>query len=238
MDSQAEHTRARGVIAKRRCVVPDLDDDLLHALSTLDEMLTGLRNWREADTFALEPGDEPTAWPAPLNDEAARDALERLAKALRPTQGTEQPLPRWWAGSGHRPGMGERPDDRYEHVPLRFVDLDQADLDTLAAAGQALGLAAQLGASGAGTAAWLSEALYDVSNDLDSAPVDLVSVLARVHGLLDLAWTEDVEQLHRATLAADGDVRLDGPLEAAYERTANRLNDMWTLGNQLQRWLY
>jgi hypothetical protein len=235
MDSQAELTRARGVFAKRRCVVPDLDDELLHALSTLDETLTGLRNWREADAFALEPGDEPTAWPSPLNDEAARDALERLAKAIRPTQGTEQPLPRWWAGSGHRLGMGERPDGRYEHVPLRLVDLDQADLDTPAAAKQTLGLAAQLGASGAGTAAWLSEALHDVSNDLDGTPVDLVSVLAR-------GQTSPGPRTSSCCTArpwpAATTCGSDGPLEAAYERTANRLNDMWTLGNQLQRWLY
>lgn len=221
-------------ITKRHCVVPDLDDELTAALSTLDELFTALRNGRVYDAEALEPGEEPdVVWPAPFDDESARDALERMAKVLRLTQGTEQPLPHWWAGSGHRPGMGERRDGRYEHVPLRFVYLDQADLDTLAAAGQVLGLAAQSRPS------WLCDFLSDVSEGLQSTPTDLVSTLARVHGLLDLAWTDDVELLHRAFMAAHGsDVLLDGPLEAAYERTANRLNDMWALGNQLQRWLY
>lgn len=207
------------VTPTRHCVVPDLDDELLAALSAVDELLTGLRNGRVYDAEMPEPGDEDV-WPVPFDDESPRDALEHVAKIVRLTQGTVGP--RWLTGS-------------YEHVALRFVDLDQADLDTLAAAGQVLGRAAQPGAS----PSWFSDFLNDVSEGLGSTPIALVSMLARVHGLLDLEWTDDVELLHRAFMAAgDDDVQLDEALDAAYSRTASRINGMWALGNQLQRWLY
>lgn len=66
----------------------------------------------------------------------------------------------------------------------------------------------------------------------------LVSLVARVAGLLDLAWTEDAELLRARLEHRVGDVVLTGAEEAAYQRTVTRLNGMWALGSSVDRLVY
>jgi hypothetical protein len=199
------------------CVVPDLDDELTAALSLLDEALSQLAGWLQ------DP--QPPTWPAPLGDRTALDALGRVAFVLRATQGIEGRL-RWIA-----------PDGIYEHVPLRFVHLEESDLATLAAAAHELGRALP---PGTGAADELDQALESAGDAAGVAAVDVVSTLARLHGLLTLEATDDVDRLHTAS-RLDGDghhLVLSSSLEAAYQRTVTRLNGMWTLGDPLSRFVY
>jgi HPt (histidine-containing phosphotransfer) domain-containing protein len=202
-------------VSTRHCVVPtNLGDDLTHALEVLDEALSHLAGW-------LEDEDPPT-WPPSLADGAAADALVRIAAALRPTQGPDDG-PRWFA-----------PHSRYEHAPLRFVDVEQADLDTLAAAAAAMDRA--LHRTGAPD---LAKALESAAAAADVTAVDVVMTLVRLHGLLNLASTRDVEQLHAAAAAAGSrDLILSSAQEDGYQRTVARLSGMWALGDGLEHFLY
>ena len=70
-------------------------------------------------------------------------------------------------------------------------------------------------------------------------PAALVVGLARAHGPLDLADTDDTATLRARLRAAGGaDVVLTPAEEAAYHRLAGRTNAMWTSSNPLDRWLY
>lgn len=68
----------------------------------------------------------------------------------------------------------------------------------------------------------------------------MVSMLARLAGLLDLAATDESELLTRRLRAAapGSDVVLTPAEDAAYRATADRLNGMWALGNGIDRYLY
>jgi hypothetical protein len=157
----------------------------------------------------------------------ARRAAARLWDTVAPTQGERAAdLPRLYA-----------PDGRYEHLPLRFAEIDPDDLATLAAATRALGH--DLAARPHGDTA---DILGDYARGRDgytrTSPAELVTRLARVHGLLDLGWTDDTVLLRGRLAGADGDVVLDVAAEAAYQRTADQLNGMWTAGSGLDRYRY
>ena len=69
---------------------------------------------------------------------------------------------------------------------------------------------------------------------------DLVSVLARLAGLLDLAPTDDTRLLTarlRATPPGTNCVLSDAE-EAAHARTADRMNHIWAHGSGIDRYLY
>ena len=220
-------------MAARWCVVPDLDDELVFALRQAEEALLGLDGWAAGDIADVvddvvdddpdNAGEELPAlqgWVPPLADRAALEAVERIAAALRPTQGPSD-----------RPGLRQLgPDGRYEHTPLRFVLLEQEDLDALAGAAQLLGRHVVLrphselaeGAAAAAAYAGLSSGR------------DLVELLARLHGALDLEWTADAGLLRARVAgpagtgpAAGGDVVFSGAEEAAYQRLVDRFNGMW-----------
>lgn len=191
-------------------IVPDLGEDLLDELAQVEDLLLAL---------APRPGEDTTGLPAGLRDRAAADAVGRLAAAIRPTQGFGPP--RWLA-----------PDGRYEHTPLRFVHVYAGDVEALAAAAAALGAALHRG----------DDVVVQVLEQFsagDRTPADEVERAARVAGLLDLDSTPDgLELLTAADSAGETDLVLSGPLEAAYQRTADRLNAMWAVGDRLSRWLY
>jgi hypothetical protein len=61
-------------------------------------------------------------------------------------------------------------------------------------------------------------------------PADLIAGYARLHGLLDLAWTTDAATVRDQVQAAGPDaleVMLDEPGDAAYRRLAPRFAGMW-----------
>lgn len=208
-------------------LLPDLDDELTHALRQLEELLLTLALWEDGP-------DAPLALPAPLADRQALQALERVAAVVTPTQTR--------AEATAPPGCGRLlgPDGHYEHMPLRLVEVDEQDLAVLAAAAAVLGR--ELATRPHGELAEAMEAGADAARgDYGPAPtpVQLVETLARVHGLLDLAMTADTELL-TARIAGAGrdDVVLTAAEAAAYERIADRFNGMWTLSDPLSRFLY
>jgi hypothetical protein len=70
-------------------------------------------------------------------------------------------------------------------------------------------------------------------------PVQLVEALARAHGLLDLAPTDDTAHLTALLrVAGDSDLVLTAFGEAAYARTADRFSAMWAPHSRLQRFFY
>lgn len=220
----------------RVCVVADLGDESLpHDLVRLEELLITLAVWAEE---AAQPDGDGWTPPGPLAGGAARQAVVRLQRALRPTQ-TRTELgvtareevppagPRWYAADG-----------RYELAAMSFVAVVAADVALLGE------VAAELGRRPGD---------YDVRAAIDQHEEDLphtadarererrglVVTAARIHGLLDLEPTEDTALLQAARAAAGDDAErlvLTVDQEAAYHRTLDRINAMTTLSDPLTRW--
>jgi hypothetical protein len=90
------------------------------------ELLLTLASWEEAPTEP-DPADSGVLrLPAPLARRRALHALNRIQRALQPTQ---------FSASRRRLLA---PDGRYEHLPLHLINLDPHDLELVAAAGHAL----------------------------------------------------------------------------------------------------
>jgi hypothetical protein len=199
----------------RTCRVPDLGDDLAPTLTRAGELFVGL------DAVADEGAELPT--PATLVARVGRQgrpwaaagaAAARLRDAIAPT-------PRARAG----PARLYAPGGRHEHRPLRFVQVDPDDLAAIGAAVAALG--EDLARNPHGDAASLLDQHAHRGPHQWETAADLVEQLARVHGLLDLAWTDDVALLHARLAGTEGNVVLDDAEEAAYQRTTGRLDAMW-----------
>ena len=197
--------------SSRTCVVPDLDDELLSSLNRVNEILLALAGVEEELAEPL---------PEPLAEGRALAAVERIWTALRPTQGR----------GGRSRLLG--PDGHYEHTPLTFVTILTADLAILGAT------AAVLGDHMARHDELICELLTEFARETEDDPAEVVSEITRLHGLLDLAWTEDVQLLYDRITGSTGDVVLTPAEEAAYQRTIDRLNGMWTLGSAVDRFLY
>jgi hypothetical protein len=208
--------------ATRSVLLPDLDIDLTHAMTALEELLLAYAAWEEDDD------GEPAELPAPLAGCAALEALQRLWEAIAPTQGER-------AIKAGTTGRLLASNGQYEFVPLRIMEVDQADIDTLAATARVLG------------DPHAPTVVHEVLADADGQPMvggmsagELVMRTAQLAGLLDLADTDDTKQL-RERLAAAGpadDVVLTRDEEDAYRRTVDRLNAMWALGDPLARFIY
>jgi hypothetical protein len=195
--------------ARRTCVVPDLGDALTGALRSVEELFVALG-------IAAKFRNLPV--PHPLAGGVALGAAVRVAWAIAPTQSARRRvLPRLLA-----------PDGRTPHAPLRFFDVDAEDLAVLGAAAAVLGRALLPGSPDAPLAAVLA----DHARGCETTAGALIVQLARLHGLLDLEWTEDVELLH-ARIAAAGpvDVALAPTEDAAYRRTVERFDAMWAAGS-------
>lgn len=227
----------------RWCVVPDLDDELVVALRQAEEALLALDGWAtddldDADDAGEGPWPGPSeGWVPPLAGRVALEAVVRIAGVLRPTQGPPD-----------RPGPRQLgPDGRHEHAPLRFVLLEEGDLDAVAGAAQLLGRHvvlrphSELAEGAAAAAAWAGLA----------SGRDVVELLARLHGALDLEWTADAELLHARVAGAGpaaaggagpagagGDVVFTVAEEIAYGRLVDRFNGMWAASDPLARWAY
>ena len=218
----------------RRVLVPDLDGEPLAYLRALEEILLDLGagddtpdQLGEADDFAL---------PAALDGLGPLEAVRRLLAALVETQGIGEAQGRMLAPPGqHPPGLaGTGP---YEHNPLTEITIDDADVQALASIAAELGrphLEAEISeivetyAPTTGPAynpgAWLPE---------------LIEHLARLAGLLDLAWTTDADLIapRARQRAAGNDVVFTDEEEAAYQRLADRFNTIAS-GDAITRWLY
>ncbi|MEU7002570.1 hypothetical protein [Nonomuraea sp. NPDC046570] len=198
-------------------LLPDLGDDLVHVLNELEKLLLTYAIWEsEGD---VEVGELP----APLEGRVALEALQRVSSMIAVTQGRRAPV----VGRG---GRLLAADGRYELVPLRLVDVAQADVDTLAAAARVLG------DPDAGDV--VREGLEEGRADMSGA--GLVLRAAQLAALLGLAATDD-SKLLCGRLAAAGpadDVVLTAGQQDAYQRTVTRLNAMWALGDPAERYHY
>jgi hypothetical protein len=143
----------------------------------VEEILLCLGTWEDDDRQDAGTDPEPLRVPAPLADRVALAAVQRLLTALAPTQ-------------TRGPGRGRllAPDGRYEHAPMTARTLPAADIDLLRAT------AAVLGHHGLDS---------DIAELVDAfaggcrrtGRTELVSLLARLAGLLDLSPTDDTRLL-------------------------------------------
>jgi hypothetical protein len=211
---------------ERVVLVPDLDGELLAPLRALEEVLLSLAMWEDDDLEDPPTDRQPVTLPAPLAGGVALAAVQRLADALRPTQSV-----------GPDRGRILGPDGRYEHAPLTVLELPAADVETLSATAAALGHPL-LDPDVADVVQTYAEQLGDAYRRVDRT--ELVSLIARVAGLLDLEATDDTALLvARLRSSPPGlDLALSEDEEAAYVRTADRLNAMWALGSGIDRYLY
>jgi hypothetical protein len=198
----------------RTVLVPDLDDELLATLGQLEELLLLLSG--------ADLDDELREVPEPIAGDEAVDAVRRLGDVLRPTQRPPKEYT-----SGRLLGA----DGRYEQVPLTPIEVSVNDLAVLGATARALG-AAQPGSA-------IAETLDEASRVGPRATAGaIVEGVARLHGVLDLELTDEARLLlPRLRATAGGDVVLTLAEEAAYGRTVDRINTMWT-GSALDRWAY
>ncbi|MEV0589664.1 hypothetical protein [Nonomuraea sp. NPDC050310] len=106
-------------MAVRTILVPDLDDEITHALAELEELLLTYRGWEEVD--GLDPGELPD----PLAAGIALASVRSLWEVLGPTQGRQ-------AVDHGRSARLLAPNGRYEHAPVRLVDVAVADVLVMA----------------------------------------------------------------------------------------------------------
>ena len=189
---------------QRLVCVPDLDGDVTFPLVVLEEVLLAI-------------GDELPQPPAPIAGGEALRATQRLAVALGPSQSLRETL----KVSG--------PDGGYEHVPLSFVTVTDADVAVLDEVARMLG------------APFDPWDLHGLTNDIAwtiarTGRDGFVRQLTRLAALLDLEWTDDTRMLC-SRLAGAGAVVLSPDEEAAYARVLSRINDTWTLGSPSERFV-
>ncbi|MGA8113123.1 MAG: hypothetical protein WCA46_05630 [Actinocatenispora sp.] len=190
-------------------LIPDLDDKLTAALAHLEVKLRAIRVWEELDQDKELEDDEPRL-PVPLADGHTLAALHRIQAAINLTQ-RDQTVE---AGRARRLGG----DDRHEPLPLCLAEIDQDDVNTLAATARLLGRRRQSTA-----------VQFAFGADPGQTPLtaqDLGVLLTRIVGLLDPPASGDT-QLLIAQLAAAGPAdkaALDSTGEAAYQRTIHRVN--------------
>lgn len=211
---------------QRTVLVVDLDDEPLAPLHALEEILLCLGTWEDDDRQDPGTDTEPLRLPAPLAERVALAAAQRLLSALAPTQ-------------SRGPGCGRllAPDGRYEHAPLTALTLPAADIDILSAAAAALGHP-RLDPDITDLVDAHAEHLGDTHRSADRT--DLVSHLARLADLLDLAPTDDIRLLTARLLTTppDTDCVLSDAEEAAHARTADRMNHIWAHDSGIHRYLH
>lgn len=196
-------------------VVPDLGDELLHALGQIEELLLTLTIWEQEDDVHL---------PEPFARGSALAALNEVQDAVRPTQSRHEREP--------VPGRLLAPDGRYEHLPLRFVRIPTAHLQILEYAARVLALSV--------THDDFAEALAQHAEANRVSGVELAGWLSRAVSVLGLAWDDDVRTLWRAVTVhpSTGDIVLDDGEEAAYKRVAGRINTLWSYGSGIDRFRF
>ena len=196
--------------------MPDLGGTLVAALERLNDVLIAL---------AIDEEDAGVELPADLADGSALAAFARIWAAVQPTQGrVGEPLP---AGT----------DGRVEHILLTPVTVHTDDLAVL-------GAAAALGTGVSRHDPAIENVLLEfVRSDHDRAETaaDVADEVAQLHRLLDLPRADDAQLLHCRLAAATapagaGEVARTPAEEAAYQRTVDRINAIWSAGESRSGW--
>jgi hypothetical protein len=207
-------------------LVVDLDGEPPAPLRALEEILLCLGMWEGDDRRDPSAGTEPLRLPAPLADGVALAAAQRLLSALAPTQ-------------SRGPGCGRllAPDGRYEHAPLTALTLPAADIDLLRRTAAALGHPVLDPDIGELVDAYAEQLAGGCRS---GGRTELVSLLARLAGLLDLSPTDDTRLLTTRLQATPPgtDCVLSDAEEAAHARTVDRMNHIWARGSGIDRYLY
>ncbi len=162
-------------------LVVDLDGELLVPLRAVEEVLLCLGLWEYEERQGPAADAEPLRLLVPLADRVTFGAVQRLLTALAPTQSLG-------AGQGRLLAL----DGRYEHAPLTALTLPDTDIDLLSATAAALGHP--------GLDADIAEVVDAHAGQLGdtyrwAGRASLVSLLARLAGLLGLAPTDDTRLL-------------------------------------------
>lgn len=216
---------SEGASDLRVVLVPDLDGEPLRPLRVLIEILQDLGTW-EADDRADPPERAPLRLSAPLADREALAVARRLHAAVRSTQSL---------GPTHGRLLG--PDGAYEHPRVSMVALQSGDVEVLSATARILGHPALLSDVADVVESYARALVGDAYTCQPPYRPELISLVARVAGLLDLAPTRDTELLvSRLVSNPPGiDLALTDAEEAAYQRTADRWSAMWNLGSEVAR---
>jgi len=175
-------------------LIPELDGAIDATLVQLEEVL----QWLCAET----DDDGGQRWWDPPSGLQGRpgDEVAVIAQAV------------WSACSAE--GRLFAPDERVEHLPIRVVDVEEAQLEVMAGAVQAVGLGNAAGNE------IIAEALANFG--------DLVERATRVHGILTLPHDDSARILaDRLGTDPDADVVLDLAREFAYQRVSRRMMAMW-----------
>ena len=186
-------------------LVPDLDDELLLALSRLEALLLSLAVWTTDDDVELPP---------PFAEQKALDALQAVADVIRPTQGR----------GGQEPVSGRLPREGWTGrlLPLRFVPVPDGPLATLEHAVQILSVQRAYPS--------LNAAVDQYTDAVGEPPLAVVSSLSRAVSLITMPWDDDVRVLWHAATAypAKCDTELSRSEQQAYDRVASRINRLWS----------
>jgi hypothetical protein len=207
-------------------LVGDLDGEPLAPLRALEEILLCLGMWEDDDRRDPGTDTEPPRLPAPLTDRVALAAAQRLLSALAPTQ-------------SRGPGCGRllAPDGRYEHASMTVLTLPAADIGLLCGTAAALGHPRLVPDIGELVDAYAEQLAGGCRS---GGRTELVSLLARLANLLDLAPTDDTRLLTARLWAIPPgtDCVLSDTEGAAHARTADRMNHIWAHGSGIDRYLY
>jgi hypothetical protein len=197
-------TSGRG---QRLVAIPNIGDGFVAVFSDLVEVLITLVDEEMPD------GVEPL--PSVLSDGFGLEALDRIAVVLRPTQYRRGPRLLGTHGA--------------EYQQISFVSVDVDDLETMGEAIRALGLAVLRGDRRVCDLLQIFAAA-SLPKSGRCTPEEIIAAFARLHGLLDLAWTEDAATLHHHLREIPRDateVALHPDAERAYLDLAARLAGMW-----------
>jgi hypothetical protein len=116
-----------------------------------------------------------------------------------------------------------------EYQQISFVSVGVDDLETMGEAIRALGLAVLRGDRRVCDLLQIFAAATPPKSGR-CTPEKIIAAFARLHGLLDLVWTEDAATLHHHLHEGPGDateVVLRPDAERAYLQLAARLAGMW-----------
>ncbi len=214
-------------MAGRLVAVPDTDQELTQVLGRLEEVLLAL--------VAVDADDEPA--PAGLGTDAL-DAVQDIRGAVLAAE--RGPTAQLYASDG-----------TFELIPVRFVELDEAQLAAVGEAVAALGLVLLPGGdefahdvlSGFAERGAAHLCLCDFPHgaphlSTDHQAAELVASFARAHGLVDLAPDADTWTLAGRLAGEASRVVLGIEEEAAYKRLTDRALAMFYLNDPLARFLY
>jgi hypothetical protein len=179
----------------------------LHLVGQLEEILIAL--------VPIEPDDPP----APIG----ADPLEAMPRIWSAVSEAER-------GDTHKLIAS---DGRFELVPLRFVELEEAHLAAMSQAVTVLRLV-MLPAGDE----FVADVLREFSDDSPDGPGALVAGLARAQALIDLDADSDSWLLHERLAGQTGRVVLSPIEEAAHKRVTDRALEAFHIRDPLVHFLY